>query len=104
MYQPGWIRCTCLCGIAGAKEYHMSLPPNATIGQIRIVLLQSFKATESDLDPDVFNKIIVNGNVYDFMQRDLCVLPFHEEDRNQQTETGLLIQLIRDKDHPDLVQ
>ena len=78
----------------------MSLPPNATIGQIRIVL----KATENDFDPDVFNKIIVNGNVYDFMHRDLRVLPFHEEDRNHQTEAGVLIQLIRDKDHPDLVQ
>ena len=97
MYKLKWIHCTCLCGIAGDKEYRMSLPPNATAGQIRIVL----KATENDLDLDVFNKIIVDGNVYDFMKRDLCVLPRPVETKGQQTETGVLIQLIRDGDHPD---
>ena len=86
--------------MAGDKEVHISVPPYATNGQICIVL----RATEHDFDPTFFNKIIVNGNVYDFMQKDLRVLPFHEEARGQDTAAEVLIQLIRDNDHPDFSQ
>ena len=92
-----WIRCTCICGLAGEKEAHISVPPYATNGQIAAVL----RATDDNFYPALFNKIVINGNVYDFTQKDLRVLPFYEKDRHQDTEEGVIIQLIRDSQHPD---
>ena len=86
--------------MAGKKEAHISVPPYATNGQIGAVL----RATDDDFYPTFFNKIVVNGNVYDFTQKDLRVLPFYEKDRHQDTEAGVIIQLIRDGHHPDSLQ
>ena len=93
----GWLDCICQCGMAGDKELHVGLPPYATNAQIRIFLT----AANHDFDPYFFNKIIVNGVVHDFTQKDMRVLPPENNNEGRRGGSEVLIQLIRDKDHPD---
>ena len=93
----GWLDCICHCGMAGEKELRVGLPSYATNAQIRIFLT----AAKYDFDPYFFNKIVVNGVVHDFTQEDMRVLPSQNNTEGRGEESEVLIQLIRDRDHPD---
>ena len=83
--------------MAGEQELRIGLPPYATNAQIRIFLT----AAKYDFDPYFFNKIVVNGVVHDFMQKNMRVLPFQDDAAERGEAPEVLIQLIRDRDHPD---